>query len=213
VSRRANSANPSGAHARLTEAGIEGIEAVYRKLGQRTLVRLPSMLGEAPDRLLEGRGWAAEGDTLTLIGPLEGPVPAGEVELSILPSPEWLETLNRINGREGERAAVFDAVLALIDVPAAYAAVRREGRIVSAGYAAASDGWLCLEAVATDPQWRGRGLAGEMIAALMAWGTQQEARAVGLQVQADNAPAQALYRRLGIAHELYRYRYRAGLEV
>jgi ribosomal protein S18 acetylase RimI-like enzyme len=52
-----------------------------------------------------------------------------------------------------------------------------------------------------------------MIAALMAWGTQQEARAVGLQVQADNAPAQALYRRLGIAHELHRYRYRAGLEV
>lgn len=171
------------------------------------------MLGEEPDRLLEARGWAAEGDTLTLIGPLEGPVPASEVELSILPSPEWLEALNHINGREGERAAVFDAVLALIDVPAAYAAVRREGRIVSGGYAAASDGWLCLEAVATDPQWRGQGLAGEMIAALMAWGTQQGARAVGLQVQADNAAAQALYRRLGLAHELYRYHYRAGIEV
>jgi GNAT superfamily N-acetyltransferase len=210
VSRRANSANPVGAHARLTHAGIERIEAVYRKLGQQPFVRLPSMLGGEPDRLLEARGWAVEGSTLTLIGPVEGAAPADEVELSVLPSPEWLAALNRINGREGDRAAVFDAVLALIDAPAAYAAVRREGRIVSAGYAAATDGWLCLEAVATDPDWRGQGLAGAMIAALMAWGAGQGARAVGLQVQADNGAAQALYRRLGLGHELYRYHYRAA---
>ena len=213
VSRRANSANPTGAHARLGEAGIERIETVYAKLGQRPFVRLPSMLGDEPDRRLEARGYGAEGQTLTLIGPVEGRAPAAEVELSVLPSPEWLATLNGMNGREGERAEVFDAVLARIDVPAAYAAVRREGRIVSAGYAAACDGWLCLEAVATHPDWRGRGLAGEMIAALMAWGAGQGARAVGLQVQADNAPAQALYRRLGVGRELYRYHYRAAPET
>jgi ribosomal protein S18 acetylase RimI-like enzyme len=171
-------------------------------------VRLPSLLGEEPDRRLDARGYSGEGQSLTLIGPLQGAAPVGEVELSSVPSPEWLAAQNHINGREGETAKVFDAVLALIDVPAAYAAVRRNGRIVSGAYAAASDGWLCLEAVATDPDWRGQGLAGQAVAALMAWGAGQGARAAGLQVQADNAPAQALYRRLGIGRELYRYHYR-----
>jgi len=171
-------------------------------------VRLPSLLGEEPDLRLEAHGYAAEGHSLTLIGPLQSGAAAGEVELSSVPSPEWLATLNRINGREGETARVFDTALAAIDVPAAYAAVRRDGRIVSGAYAAAGDGWLCLEAVATDPDWRGRGLAAEAVSALMAWGSGQGARAAGLQVQAGNASAQALYRRLGIGRELYRYHYR-----
>ena len=210
VSRRSNSANPSGAHACLIEVGIERIEAVYDKLGRPTYVRLPSLLGDEPDRRLEARGYGAEGQSLTLIGPLQSATPAAEVELSSVPSPEWLAAQNRINGREGETAKVFDAVLEKIDVPAAYASVRRDGRIVSAAYAVASDGWLCLEAVVTDPDWRGQGLAGQTIAALMAWGAGLGARAAGLQVQADNAPAQALYRRLGLARELYRYHYRKG---
>jgi ribosomal protein S18 acetylase RimI-like enzyme len=103
---------------------------------------------------------------------------------------------------------VFDSVLARLAVPAAFAGVRREGRLVSAAYAAVGEGWLCLEAVATDPDWRGRGLAGRTVAALMAWGATEGARAAGLQVQADNASAQALYRRLGFERELYRYHYR-----
>ena len=210
VSRRSNSANPTGAHARLTEPGIERIETVYSRLGQPTYVRLPSLLDEEPDRRLEASGYAAEGESLTLVGPLQTDAPAAEVELLSLPSPEWLAALNGINGRDAEQARVFDAVLAAIDVPAAYVAVRREGRIVSGGYAAASDGWLCLEAIATDPDWRGRGLAGEAVGALMAWGARSGARAAGLQTQADNASAQALYRRLGLDRELYRYHYRKG---
>jgi ribosomal protein S18 acetylase RimI-like enzyme len=71
-------------------------------------------------------------------------------------------------------------------------------------------GWLCVEAVATDAAWRGRGLAGQAVEALMAWGAARGALAAGLQVQADNVAAQALYRRLGFARELYRYHYRRG---
>lgn len=207
VSRRSNSANPVGVHARLTGRTVAAIEAAYAKWTQPAYVRLPSLLGADADRMLEARGWSAEGHTLTLIGAI-APQPQGAAELSVLPSPEWLMALNRINGREGETARVFDAVLARIDAPAAFAAVRREGAIVAGGYAVAVDGWLCLEAVATDPAWRGRGLAGEAVSALLGWGASQGARAVGLQTQADNLAAQALYRRLGLDRELYRYHYR-----
>ena len=57
MSRRANSANPAGAHAALTGAVIERIEAVYDKLGQPTYVRLPSLLDPGCDRLLQARGY------------------------------------------------------------------------------------------------------------------------------------------------------------
>jgi RimJ/RimL family protein N-acetyltransferase len=207
VSRRSNSANPMGAHARLTRRTIEQVEAVYAKWNQPAYVRLPSLLGEEADRLLEARGYGSEGLSLTLIGPLASG-PRGAAELSVLPSPEWLQAINSMNGRDGDTAATFDGILALIDAPAAYAAVRREDRIVAAAYAAAFEGWLCLEAVVTHEAWRGRGLAGEAVSALMAWGAGQGARAVGLQTQADNLAAQALYRRLGISQELYRYHYR-----
>jgi hypothetical protein len=134
VSRRANSANPAGAHARLTGRTVEQVEAVYAKWDQPAYVRLPSLLGEEADRLLEARGYTAEGPSLTLIGPV-GEAAPGSAELSILPSPEWLEAINRMNGRGGETAATFDAVLALIDAPAAYAAMRKESQIAAAAYA------------------------------------------------------------------------------
>jgi len=209
VSRRANSANPAGAHAALTGAVIERIEAVYDKLGQPTYVRLPSLLDPGCDRLLQARGYAQESASLTLIAaPAAETADSGAVELQPLPTPEWLAALNRINGREDEPAAVFAAVLERIDAPAAFAAVRREGAIVAGAYAVLSDGWLCLEAVAVDPAWRRQGLGAAVVSALTGWGGRQGARACALQVGEDNAPALKLYRRLGFAQELYRYHYR-----
>ena len=211
VSRRANSANPSGAHAALTGAVIERIEAVYDKLGQPTFVRLPSLLDPGGDRLLQARGYESEGGTLTLVAApdAEGSgADDGAVELGPLPSADWLAALNRINGRQGDQAAVFDAVLERIDAPAAFAAVRRDGQIVSGAYAVLFDGWLCLEAVATDPAWQGRGFARAVVSALTGWGSRQGARAHALQTNEDNAPALKLYRRLGFTQALYRYHYR-----
>ena len=82
VSRRANAANPAGAHARLTEAGIDRIEAIYAKLGQAAYVRLPSLLGDEPDRRLAARGYGAEGPDPDPDRPLAAADPSAEVELS-----------------------------------------------------------------------------------------------------------------------------------
>jgi GNAT superfamily N-acetyltransferase len=207
VSRRANSANPLGPQARLTEPVIEACEAAYRTAGLPIYMRLPSLMGPEPDRVLAARGYSLEGGTLTLVAPL-APAPAGEAELTGHPTPEWLAALNALNGRDAATSAVFDAVLARLEAPAAFAAVRREGRMVSGAYGVLHGGWLCLEAVVTDPAWRGRGLAAQAVSALMGWGAAQGGQGAALQVTADNRAGRALYARLGFAREIYRYYYR-----
>ncbi len=208
VSRRRNSANPLGPHAKLTPLVIDALEAAYRDAGQPSYVRLPSVLSPEPDRALAERGYGREGGPLTLIAPRA--LASGDAELMSGPSGEWLAAMNLINGREGAEAAVFGSVLTPLQAPAAFAAVRREGRVVAGAYAAAHDGWLCIEAVATDAVWRGQGLAGQAVGALMDWGADRGCEGAALQVSEDNAPARALYRRLGFDRELYRYHYRRG---
>ena len=112
-----------------------------------------------------------------------------------LPLGRWHEVCGA--GLETELAAA----------PAAFAAVRKGDVIVSVAYGAVHAGWLCIEAVATDPAWRGQGLASRTVQALMTWGAAQGAGRAGLQVQAENAAAQSVYRRLGFDRELYRYHY------
>ena len=182
------------------------VERFYGELGQPAYVRIPSVLDASVDRGLAAAGWTDEGESLTLIGDLGAA--SGEAALSPSPTSEWLAASDAIAGRGPNQAAVLAAVLARIRVPCAFAEVRREGTVVALAYGALCDGWLCLEHVATHGDWRRRGLAGQVVGALMAWGRGQGGHGVGLQTQAENMAAQALYRRLGIGRELNRYRYR-----
>jgi ribosomal protein S18 acetylase RimI-like enzyme len=63
--------------------------------------------------------------------------------------------------------------------------------------------------IGTLPSRRRRGLATAVVERLLAWGERQGARAAYLQVMGVNAPARALYARLGFT-EAYRYWYRVG---
>jgi len=167
------------------------------------------MLDPQADRFLEARGYGVEGETLTLAAPLAEAL-AFDVEIAPRPSAEWLAASNAINGRAPGQAAAFDRNLEGLTAPAAFVALRRQGVIASVAYGVAGRGWLCVEAVATETACRGQGLAGQVVSSLMAWGAGQGAGAAGLQVTADNAPARALYARLGFDRELYRYHYRRG---
>jgi RimJ/RimL family protein N-acetyltransferase len=208
VSRRSNSANANGPHAVLDDALLARVREVYRHAGLPAYVRLPSILRADVGGFLQSRGFAREGDTLTLAGPLPVAAMTASVELTPAPAADWLAASNAINGRTSAEAAAFDAILARLQAPAAFAAVRRDGQVVSLAYGALQGGWLCVEAVATAAPWRGQGFAGQAVGALMTWGGVQGAATAALQVSADNAPARALYARLGFGRELYRYHYR-----
>jgi N-acetylglutamate synthase len=173
------------------------------------LFRLPSLIEPAADARLNQLGYAIEGETLTLRGEL---APAGprdpDIAIAARPQGSWLAAMAEWQGQTLEQAAVYRRVVESIAVPAGFASLREDGQWAALAYGAVYEGWLCCESVVAHPRLRGRGHARRLLTALLAWGAERGAQGVCLQVAADNAPALALYRSLGLRNELYRYHYR-----
>ena len=125
-----------------------------------------------------------------------------------VPAPAWLSAKAAFSGLTAAESAIWSKVAARLVVPTGFAGLSEDGALASVAYGAIDDGLLCIEAVVTDPNRRGRGLGRGMLASLIAWGRDLGAMGACLQVQADNSAALALYASLGIGSELYRYHYR-----
>lgn len=99
--------------------------------------------------------------------------------------------------------------LAAAPVPFSALAIRRpsDGAIVACGQSAREADLVGLYDVFVDPALRGQGLARRLCARLMVQARAEGAAAAYLQCEADNAPARALYARLGFA-DGYGYHYR-----
>ncbi len=77
---------------------------------------------------------------------------------------------------------------------------------VASGVAAYDRDWVGFRSIEVAPDHRRQGLGLAVMAALLEWGAEQGASTAYLQVLGDNAPALALYDRLGFAtHHSYRY--------
>lgn len=212
---RANSVNVVGASRHAPAGKIAACEALYRAQGLPTIVRLSSAMvqpGLAP--ALDAAGYGPPRDhSLVLFADLGGSGPSpGSVRLTEgSPDARWLAASAALAGLDAPAAALRARILDSLAVPAAFAAVEVDGAMVAQAFGAVHGGLVCLNAVATAPDHRGRGLAGRAIAAVLDW-AKAHAGAEGacLQVMADNPPALALYRRLGFMTELSRYHYRDG---
>lgn len=76
----------------------------------------------------------------------------------------------------------------------------------ASGVAAYADDWVGFRTIEVAPEHRRQGLALDVMAALLDWGAERGATTAYLQVLGDNAPALALYERLGFTtHHAYRY--------
>jgi ribosomal protein S18 acetylase RimI-like enzyme len=148
---------------------------------------------------------------LVLTAPLGGwPAPAVPVDLADAPDEAWL-TGYRYRGStlppvaRQVLTAADDPVFASVRLspsPAPLAAVAR-GVVVGDR--------LVVTAVTVDETHRRRGLATSVMAALGTWAAGRGATSCVLQVVASNAPALALYDRLGFTeHHRYHYRLAAG---
>ena len=208
---RANSVLVVGHPPSGLDDAVAAVTHWYAARGLRPRAQVPMPGAERADAALAAAGWGREDDNLVLTASLAGsPEPATPVQLAATPDDAWLagyryrgtplpavahDVLTNADG------AVFAAVR-LLSAPAPLAAVAR-GVLV--------DGWLCVTAVTVDESSRRKGLATAVMAALGSWARDQGGHSCLLQVAGTNAPALALYARLGFT-EHHRYHYRLGPE-
>ena len=213
--RTANSVTPLREPHGDFDAVIATAEGLYRAQGQPTIFRIPSFLDPAIDRRLAERGYTKEGESCIIEGPLDPIVASaapfggtGTVRLSPKPAPEWFAAMAQLQGQRPEFQEPYRQIVSSVLLPAAFAELTADGEPAALAYGVIHRRMLCFESVVTDAKWRRRGFSRRVLAALSEWAGRNGAGVATLQVEADNAPARALYHSVGMTTELHRYHYR-----
>jgi N-acetylglutamate synthase len=209
LSRRTNSVNPMSDGAATIAADLGYFAELYAEQGFPLIVRLPTLLSPAVGRELEACGFAPEGETCTLYRDLAGARVSDDPDVTIGSAADahWLAAIARLQQQSPVHAPVYARVIDAIALPTGFVSLRRDETIVAAAYGVLHDGLLVCESVVVDAALRGHGLGRRLMHALFAWAISNGAKAVCLQVVADNTAGRALYASLGFETELYRYSY------
>jgi GNAT superfamily N-acetyltransferase len=204
---RANAVRPLG------PPGVPWEEALARVVAwycERSLpAQIQVVVGSQLDAELERRGWLAAPEVCVQTVPLRlalhrlPSTDAGEpVVITGAPAASWLGAFRGgNNGPIAETLLKNAAQVAFAEVLAADGAARAIGR------ATVEDPWVGVTAVEVAEAHRRQGLALAVMASLLTWASAAGARQVYLEVMATNAPALALYDKLGFAtHHRYQCR-------
>ena len=207
LTRRANSANPLRP---VSHVDLRSCEALYRRDGLPTIVRVVSLIDPLVDDNLAKAGYTGEGESCVLYGPIEDIEAAPDPDVRLLdePTEEWFAAMSALQNHSSEQAATYRGIVGRLAIQAAFAALSDEGGTVALAYGALHNGLLCYELVITDSRRRRQGGGRRIVKALTSWARDRGAVGACLEVEAHNTPARALYDAIGLKRELYRYHYR-----
>lgn len=181
TARRANSVLA------VAPSGVDrDVERVVEFYASRTGRPIAAVLPDSPeDALFRSHGWSLESDDADTL-------------FQIAPVSQALRSLR------GSRQARPPGEPVLYDEDGDVVTVRLGEKAV--GIAAYGDDWVGFRSVEVAPEHRRQGFGVAVMAALLEWGAERGATTGYLQVLGDNAPALALYERLGfVTHHAYRY--------
>ena len=209
--KRARSVNAHFGSSLPIDAKIDRCEAIYAAQKLPTLFRItPFCKPHALDTVLDRRGYVAFDETLVQVTRI---VPAADrridgVELTVATVAEFVAAVGALRKSTAVQCAAHYERLSntLLDMHAVIA--RSAGEIVGCGQLTIDDGLAAIYDMVTAADFRGRGLASSIVAALLNHAARSGAVHAFLQVNADNAPARAVYARFGFG-TLYGYHYRA----
>ncbi|GAA0612165.1 GNAT family N-acetyltransferase [Kribbella sandramycini] len=220
ITLRANSVLPAGAPYDLGKA-LDYVETLYQAQGITPSFQIsPAAQPADLDDQLAARGYQSKNPTLVQSAAIAAVLanlsaPDAAVNISTVPDEAWMAAWWQTDGHGGA-AEQATARQILVGGSALYADLRIDGRIAAIGRLALVDGgafevdatgWSGLYCIAVDPAYRRRGLAQAVIHGLLHEATNRGFDQVFLSVLADNAPALALYERLGFS-TVSRYHYR-----
>ena len=213
--KRGRSVNPHFGSSLPLATKIDRCEAVYAARGLPALFRMtPFAQPAALEGVLDRRGYVGFDSTLVQVMSLAR-IPdvarRADVELVAPPIAEFVDAVGAMrDSPPAQRAAHLER---LACTPLAMRAViaRIDGRTVAAGQAAIDGDLAGLYDMMTVEDLRGNGLATMIVDALLAWAAARRVTHAFLQVNDDNAPALAVYRRFGfVTAYAYHYRGRPG---
>ena len=216
-----NYSTAASAEADLIEK-IRYCENLYARERLKTVFRLTSIQeqfaggGEIDrtrlDQLLHNRGYSQEETSLVLSLALKpAPVirPSTDPQLNMLPLDEWLKVYCQLTGMPEPAQSLHGVILKSIAGECGLGVITVNNQAVACGLAVVERELVGLFDIFTAADMRGQGFGGRIVDGLLDWALDQGATRAYLQVEAENEPATALYRRLGFS-EIYRYWYRSG---
>jgi ribosomal protein S18 acetylase RimI-like enzyme len=163
------------------------------------------------DAMLERLGMRRIDDTRVMVctepaAQRAEPLPPG---LQLLPigHEAFAQSIGALRGSPLSQRQSHGLRLANAPVPFVAHVLKRDGEVVACGQVAIEGDMVGLYDVFTAPSARGQGMARLLCSHLIAQATARGAQVGYLQVEADNAPARAVYRRLGF-DDAYAYHYR-----
>jgi GNAT superfamily N-acetyltransferase len=214
VARRARSVNPHFGSTQPLAAKIAHCERVYAQHGLPLLFRMTPFVQPAGlDAELAARGFVEFDESLVQAVAMARPpaVPAHEAAVEAPDANAFIDAVCDLRESTPVQREAMRERLLHTPLSTRFAVVRAEGRPVCTAQVALEGPLVGLYDVVTAPAARGRGYATLACTTLLSWAWQHGAQVAYLQVNATNAPALAIYARLGFA-TVYAYRYRARPE-
>jgi N-acetylglutamate synthase len=180
---------------------LAAILARYEARGFTPALRLPDLPAFVPfQQALRQQGFVRQQPTLTQTAPIEALLNVESDPAAVLadaPDAAWMamflgEGLDPVDGESRARSLSRAT-------GTRYASLRENGHTLACGAASFGHGWLGVHGMRTAAAQRGRGLAGRLLRAMAREAAQRGIPQAFLQVDASNAPALALYQRLGFS--------------
>lgn len=210
IGRRVNSVSTTAGGTLPLAEKVAFAEGFYRPRGLAPTFKLTSAsLPTDLDAHLAAAGYLLDAPVSVRTRALPASLPTLPARLEEHPSEQWCRVNAAAGEHYGSAPAAFLDLIARISAPLAFACVDDGEETGAVGMAVAEGGWVGLFEVGTHPGRRRRGLARQVVRALLAWGVEQGAGQAYLQVMPANTPALALYRSLGF-DEAYHYWYRVA---
>jgi GNAT superfamily N-acetyltransferase len=205
-SMRINACWPLEPPDRDPEAALDAVEAWFAARGLAPRFKLTDGVfapGDLPDRLA-GRGYAPCKETVVMLGSTGG---EGDPDVRVTASPDaTFEAVFTATAGDPEDGRERLDALGRIPAPARFARLDIDGAPAAIGASAIGGGFAGVFGMRTTPDHRRKGLARRVLRGLLAEASALSAERAWLQVEADNAPAIALYADEGF-EPAYRYRY------
>ncbi len=211
VTWRANSVLPDRWDSKIdVEQVIDYVVDLYNEKETPPAFKIsPASQPKGLDELLEEKGFEQRMVTHVQTAPIEEVSchsPRVPVDLFKI-TDDSLDLLMYQSKREKKAIEVRREIIHRISGDKNIARVMMHGNIAGIGLGVVERDWLGLFSIRTLPEFRRRGIGWSINCALAMWGEDHGAKRVFLQVEAENAPALALYGSMGFK-TMYTYWYR-----